>query len=429
MNDPDPASAADSTSDNATAAETKRRPGSRPLLLSLLVTAGLLFLSRLLMTLPVFGTRVREIGLFRDENLRGILQDIPGLAHSVSFGALGILPYLGICLFIQLAVPIIPPLRELARKGNDRAIQIIIWIGTGMYTFIVARMMWPPHMGMGLPFDFPVFAAVQMVIGVFMLVAIGHAITKWGIGNGIVLLLAAETLAAVPDAGRAFVEMLGGLGPGSAPNAADGPSLFQMLVLFPGAFLLVVGATAAFFSAQRRLSVVYEDGERASEFPVPLWCAGILPLVAAQSWLMFGPALAQFFHRKLNLPLFGTLREHFSMDRPAYHIAFMLLIVLFCVWWSRRLLDHTHVARSLAECGGRIEGVPPGPETALFLKRTMTRLSLSGGVFLMLVCILPLVLNHLGLPFILAQYTGGLAILISVAAFLDFFKQFKAARR
>lgn len=409
---------------------TPPRAGFRSLIVPLLITAGLLFLSRLVAILPVFGTRVKELWLFNYEGSIAEMFDLyRPLETSVAFGALGIAPYLAVCLLIQVAVPVVPPLRELARKGNDRAIRIIIWIGTAVFSYYTARVLWPVQIMMEMPFDFPLLAALQMVFGVFVLVAIGHAITKWGIGNGILLLLATQILAAVPEALYRFGVMLGALGPNPAqPAPVDGPSLFQMIVLLPGAFVLATAASVAFFSAQARLSVSYEDGERPASLPLPLWCAGILPLVTAQVWMMVLPSSARLLGTKLNLAPFHNLADMLSMERPAYPIIISLLVVLFTVLWSRRLVDHTYIANTLVETGGRIDGVPPGPETALYLKRTMTRLALAGGVFLMAICMLPIFINTAGLPFVLAQFTGGIGILIPAAVFLDTFKQIKAAR-
>lgn|GEM_PF-2924816 len=412
--------------------DTISRRAPLPLGVRVLITLGLLFLGRLVMILPVFGTRLQILGIHqRDNGIPGMFT-VPGTEHIVAFGVLGIATYISACLLAQVAVPVVPPLRELAREGRDQTIRWIIWCLTILFSWISLHALFR-----GLhpdTFAIPQLAAVQMVLGVFLLVGIGHGITKWGVGNGIALILAAQTIAPLADAILQYGELLGVLKPDpwlpGQPGLGPRPTLFQLTVLFPGASLIALVACVSFLSTQRRLSVTYEDGERPAVFPVPLWCAGILPLIAAQSWLVILPNLLRPLDQRWNIIPAGKLLNWLHLDSPGNYLFYAILLVLFSIWWSRRLFDHTHIANTLAEQGGRIEGVAPGPETALFLRRCMTRLSVSGGVFLMVICVLPLFLNfNANIPFALAQFGGGLSMVILTAVLLDTYKQLVAGSR
>jgi len=346
-----------------------------------------------------------------------------GSLERMSIFALGIMPYISASIIMQLMTAVSPHLEQLKKEGESgrRKITQYTRYGTVVLAAIQAFGMSIGLANQGVSFtaDFSFYfvAVVTFVSGAVFLMWLGEQITERGIGNGISLLIFAGIVAGLPSAiGQSF------------ESARQGD--LNILLLLGVAVLAALTIAFVVFveRGQRRITINYAKRQQGnkmyaaqtSHLPLKVNMAGVIPPIFASSILLFPASLGQWFGEGENMAWLQELSLLISPGQPLYLLIFAGLIIFFCYFYTALMCNPRDMADNLKRSGAFIPGIRPGEQSANYIDKVMTRLTLFGGIYITLVSLLPLLLmSGTNVPF----YFGGTSILIVVVVVMDFMAQ------
>jgi preprotein translocase subunit SecY len=349
----------------------------------------------------------------------GLLNIFSGGALSqFALFALGIMPYVTASIIIQLMTVVIPRLEQLQKEGEAGYARINQY--TRYLTVALAALQ-----AAGYSYLFNRQGALELNAGKLILIIIsltaattllmwmGELITKRGVGNGISLLIFASILVGLPGGIRAW--------------NAGGP--YEKL-MFPLIALAIIVAVVFVQEGQRRIPIQYAKrmvGRRMTSggstyMPLRVNMAGVIPIIFAAAIMAFPPTVAQFFPQTQ-----GFINEHFLPTSLLYLGMQGFLIVIFTYFYTAVQFNPVDQADNLRKHGGYVPGIRPGPPTAQYLDRVLTRLTLPGSLYLALVATLPaLFIRYGGFSQSTSAALGGTSILIVVGVALDTMRQMES---
>jgi preprotein translocase subunit SecY len=388
----------------------------------LLFTAFILSVYRLGSFLPAPGVDSAQIQSFFNNNggsILGLLNLFSGSALSrFSIFALGIMPYVTASIILQLLTVVIPSLEQLQKEGEAgyaKINQYTRYLTVCLAAAQAAGYAYLFHRQGALPAN-PgrlVLIIVTLTAGTTCLMWMGEMITKRGIGNGISLLIFASILTSAPAGINAWI------------NGGPLEKLF-----FPLIALGVVVSVVFVQEGQRRIPIQYAKrvvGRRqtaggSTYMPLRVNMAGVIPVIFAAALLALPQTLGSF------LPGTQTfINQHFSPRSSTYLLVEALLIVVFTFFYTAVQFNPVDQADNLRKNGGYIPGIRPGPPTAQYLDRVLTRLTLPGSLFLAAVAVLPSIfINHFGFSQATSRALGGTSVLIVVGVALDTMRQMES---
>ncbi len=249
---------------------------------------------------------------------------------------------------------------------------------------------------------------------------LGEQMTERGVGNGISLIIFSGICARLPSAlGEVFLQVRQG-------------QMKMITIIFIFIIIAVVTLVVVYFErAQRRITINYakrQQGRKlyaaqSSHLPLKINMAGVIPPIFAQSIIMFPTTLAQFFAQTKG---FGWLNEFsllFGFGSPGYMILSAILVIFFSFFYTALTFNPKDTADNLKKSGAFITGIRPGEQTAQYIDKVMTRLTLVGSIYLTIVSLLPqFLIAFWHVPF----YFGGTSLLIVVVVIMDFMSQVQA---
>jgi preprotein translocase subunit SecY len=387
-----------------------------------LFTAVVLGFYRLGAWIPVPGVTPEAIQRYFDQQGGTILSLLNifsgGALAQFALFALGIMPYVTASIILQLMTVVIPRLEQLQKEGEAGYAKINQY--TRYLTVALAALQ-----AAGYSYLFERAGALELSLSKFVLIVVsltaattllmwmGELITKRGIGNGISLLIFASILAGLPGGIRAWYT-------GGA---------FERL-MFPLLALAIIVAVVFVQEGQRRIPIQYAKrmvGRRMTSggstyMPLRVNMAGVIPIIFAAAIMAFPPTVAQFFPTSQ-----GFINEHFSPTAVPYVLLQGFLIVVFTYFYTAVQFNPIDQADNLRKHGGYIPGIRPGPPTAQYLDRVLTRLTLPGSLYLALVATLPtLFIRYGGFSQSTSAALGGTSILIVVGVALDTMRQMES---
>ncbi|MDQ4081709.1 MAG: preprotein translocase subunit SecY [Actinomycetota bacterium] len=387
-----------------------------------LFTAFILALYRLGSWIPTPGVDPNAIEDYfagQGGTILGLLNIFSGGALSqFALFALGIMPYVTASIILQLMTVVIPRLEQLQKEGESGYAKINQY--TRYLTVALAALQ-----AAGYSYLFERQGALELTLSRFILIVIslaaattllmwmGELITKRGVGNGISLLIFASILAGLPGGIRAWYE-------GDA---------FERL-MFPLIGLAIIVAVVFVQEGQRRIPIQYAKrmvGRRMTSggttyMPLRVNMAGVIPIIFAAAIMAFPPTIAQFFPGTQSF-----INEHFTPSDIAYVLLQAVLIVVFTYFYTAVQFNPIDQADNLRKHGGYVPGIRPGPPTAQYLDRVLTRLTLPGSLYLALVATLPtLFIRYGGFSQATSAALGGTSILIVVGVALDTMRQMES---
>ena len=388
----------------------------------LLFTAAILAVYRFGSWLPAPGVDSAQIENFfngRGGSLLGLLNLFSGSALSrFSIFALGIMPYVTASIILQLMTVVIPSLEQLQKEGESGYAKINQY--TRYLTVVLAAAQAAGyaylfhHQG-ALPAN-PgrlVLIIVTLTAGTVCLMWMGELITKRGIGNGISLLIFASILTSAPAGINAWI------------NGGPMEKLF-----FPLIALGVVVSVVFVQEGQRRIPIQYAKrmvGRRQTSggstyLPLRVNMAGVIPIIFAAAVMAFPPTIGQYFPQTQ-----GFVNRHFQTSSLTYLGLEAFLIIVFTYFYTAVQFNPVDQADNLRKHGGYIPGIRPGPPTAQYLDRVLTRLTLPGSLFLAAVAVLPSIfIKYGGFSQATSRALGGTSVLIVVGVALDTMRQMES---
>ncbi len=390
-----------------------------------LFTLAMLAVYRLGVHVPTPGIDRHAMAAFFEQQkgtLFGFLNLFSGGAlEQFSVFSLGIMPYISASIILQLLTVVFPYLERLSKEGEmgRRKITQYTRYGTVVLSIIQGMMISMGLEGTHGPggfslvltpgWAFRIMTVITLTSGTAFIMWLGEQITERGIGNGISLIIFAGIVARLPSAVSTTMQFVreGELGP-----------LIALLIVVLS--VIVVGAIIFVERGQRRIPVQYAKrvvgrkmyGGQSSHLPLKLNTANVIPPIFASSILIFPATLAQF----ANHPWIQKISGLLAPGQWLHDIVYVVLIIFFAFFYTAVVFNPVDVAENMKKFGGYIPGIRPGQKTADFIERVLSRVTLSGAIYLCIVCLLPTILvQQLNVPF----YFGGTALLIVVGVALD----------
>ena len=387
-----------------------------------LFTALILALYRMGSWIPAPGVNSEQIKNFfsgQGGTLLGFLNIFSGGALSqFSLFALGIMPYVTASIILQLLTVVIPKLEQLQKEGEAGYAKI------NQYTrYLTVALAAAQATGYAYLFEKQgaltsntgrlVLIIITLTAGTTLLMYMGELITKRGIGNGISLLIFASILTSAPAGITAWY------------NGGAMEKLF-----FPLIALGIVVAVVYIQEGQRRIPIQYAKrmiGRRMTSgestyMPLRVNMAGVIPIIFAAALLALPQTIGSFAP---NTQTF--INQHFAPASWTYIIVEAALIVIFTFFYTAVQFNPVDQADNLRKHGGYIPGIRPGPPTAQYLDRVLTRLTLPGSLFLASVAVLPSIfIKYGGFSQATSRALGGTSVLIVVGVALDTMRQMES---
>ena len=374
------------------------------------------------MHIPVPGVDASVIeNIFQSGNLFGFLDLFSGGALSkFSIFAMSITPFINAQIIMQMLVAVIPSLEELRKDGQEgfKKIQKMTRYFTIFLAFVQAFGISYGLRANGALVDnswfFLFFVCVVLTAGTCLLMWIGEKITEHGIGNGISLIIFCGIVARFPEALQTIVQYL-----------EVGTITPLQALLFAAIALAMIVVVIEVNEGQRRIPVQYAKrvigrkmyGGHSTFLPLKVNQAGVIPIIFASSILMLPVTLAQFVH----VGWVQALAKFFGWGTWANTCLYAILIVIFTYFYTAITVNVTELADNMKKYGGFIPGIRPGEPTMRYVDKVLTRITLTGSVFLAFIAILP---NFIGsITNIQGVYFGGTALLIIVGVALDTMRQ------
>jgi preprotein translocase subunit SecY len=421
----------------------------------ILFTLAMVFIVRVGAAIPCPGVNAAVLGEFFNQVIDQQAQgSVIGLFNLFGGGALencavfslGIMPYISASIMMQLLTAVIPSFGKMAREegGRQKITQYTRYLTIALCLFqgyLFAKGFEDPQsipllqgigeiearMGPLVPNPgrmFEIITVISLTAGTMLMMWLGEQITDKGIGNGISMVITVGIVARVPAAlVQGFQKLVPPAGSGAEPASP------LIIVALLGFLFLVVAGTIALTQALRKIPIQYAKqirgnkiyGGQSSYLPLRVNYSGVMPIIFAQSILLFPAMIIGFM-----FPESAWAHDFSNMlnDGLLHYTLYALMILFFSYFWVATQFNPVQIADDLKKHNGLIPGYRPGQPTAEFLDYTMTRLTLAGAIFLMVLAILPKFLQTImQVPFTTAQFFGGTSLLIMVGVMLDTMRQ------
>ncbi|SCW73094.1 protein translocase subunit secY/sec61 alpha [Paenibacillus tianmuensis] len=364
----------------------------------------------------------------------GLLNTFSGGAlFQFSIFAMGIMPYITASIIVQLlSMDVIPTFTQWAKEGEvgRKKLSQITRYGTIVLGIIQAfglaigfnRL----YTGLVINPNFTTYALIAIVLtaGTAFLMWLGEQITENGIGNGISIIIFAGIVAAIPT----------GIGQIYQTQFADaGGALFLNILKVVIIAVVVIALIAGVIFVQqgvRKIPVQYAKrvvgrkmfGGQSTHIPLKVNAAGVIPVIFSLSLLMFPPTIASFWRGNAVAEWIIT---NLNYTHPLGMVLYVLLIIGFTYFYTFVQMNPVQMADQMKKNGGYVPGIRPGKTTSVYLTRVMTRITLSGALFLAAISILPMIIGSVaGLPS--SVTIGGTSLLIVIGVGLETMKQIES---
>ncbi len=420
----------------------------------LLFTLALLAVYRLGGHIPTPGINTDKLAAFFDQQRGTVLGFIDlfsgGQMRRLTIFALGIMPYITASIILQLMTVVYEPLAKLQKEGELGRKKITQW--TRYLTLLLSVVQ---SLGIAITLErqadfvrqpgpgFVLMTMLTLTTGSVFIMWLGEQITDRGVGNGMSLLIFAGIVVGLP---RGIADLWD-----KVQNQAWGAFTVPAILLLILIMIAVVAFIVYVERSERRIPVQYAKrvvgrrimGGQSTHLPLRVNSGGVMPVIFASSVLTLPQTLGQFFKDNRYIkPMFDALR----WGEPLYTLLYAVGIVFFAYFYVSIVFNPTEVADNMRKYGGFIPGIRPGARTANYINEILTRITLVGALYLILISIIPewmiagLHLNHLWLvgqffeklPTWVTNglnvnfYFGGTSLLIVVGVAMDTVNQIES---
>jgi len=392
---------------------------------------GALVVYRVGTFIPVPGIDPAELAKLFRQNQGGILDMFNmfsgGALSRFSIFALGIMPYISSSIIMQLLTVVSPTLENLKKEGEAGRRKITQYTRYGTVVLaafqalgISVALEHQPGLVIDPGFAFRIVTVMTLLTGTMFIMWLGEQITERGIGNGISMIIFAGIVAGLPHAIGGTLEL----------TRTGAMTYFAAIVVF---FLVVAVTAFVVFveKGQRRILVNYAKrqvgnklyGGQSSFLPLKLNMSGVIPPIFASSIILFPATLASWFGSNEHFIWLKDVSGWLAPGQVLYIVLYAAAIVFFCFFYTALVFNSKETADNLKKSGAFVPGIRPGEQTARYVDRIITRLTLIGAIYITLVCLLPQFMqSEWNVPF----YFGGTSLLIVVVVTMDFMAQLQA---
>ncbi|NBX85227.1 MAG: preprotein translocase subunit SecY [Gammaproteobacteria bacterium] len=348
-----------------------------------------------------------------------------GALSRVTVFAIGIMPYISASIMMQLFSIVVPSLEQIKKEGEvgrrkiSQYTRYLTLALSLLQSFGISRWLVGQQIALTSDFSFYLVAITTLVTGTMTLMWLGEQITEKGIGNGISMLIFSGIVSNIPSSVANVFQQV-----------REGQLQFLSLVFIIVTIGVVTGFVVFMERAQRRIRVNYAQrthgrkvyAAQTSHLPLKINMSGVIPPIFASSLIMLPATLAQFFSNSPN-SIIAKFASAISPGQPLYLLIYSASIIFFAFFYTALVFNPKETADNLKKSGAFIPGIRPGEQTSRFIDNVLTRLTLVGSLYLVLVCLLPQVMTSAWhVPF----YFGGTSLLIIVVVIMDFVAQVQA---
>jgi len=384
-------------------------------------------------------------------NMIAYLNTLSGGAFSnATLFAMGITPYINSSIIIQLLCVAIPALERLTKEGEagrrkigtiTRYVTVALGLiqGTAYFFYLKNTVCttegdyYGQHITVyneGFPM---VFAGIVIVLvftaGTALMMWLGEQINKYGIGNGISILLFAGIIARLPVTVR-DLGMFWSLGFGGGEAGVAQPKYFVFVILWIVLFLAIIWLITFMQDAERRIPIQYAKrvvgrkmyGGQSSFLPIKVALGGVLPIIFASSILSIPSTINLFLNIKEGF--WAEFFNAFNSNNWLYIVLYFILILLFAYFYTTIQYNPVEMANNLKSNNGTVPGIRPGAPTANYIKNILSRITLIGALFLSVIALVPLIYGAATQMGRLSM--GGTSIIIIVGVALETVKQLES---
>jgi preprotein translocase subunit SecY len=374
-----------------------------------------------------------------------------GTLRRLTIFALGIMPYITASIILQLLTVVVPTLEKLQKEGELGRRKITQWtryltvILALMQSFGIAAALQGAQQGLVLNpgVGFTLMTMLSLTTGTAFIMWLGEQITERGIGNGMSLIIFTGIVVNLPNAIYEIVTKV---------QTGDW-NAFQVLIIL----IMMIGVVAFIVlveRGERRIPVQYAKrvigrrvmGGQSTHLPLKVNAGGVIPVIFASSLLAFPQTLMQAEFVK-NSPVLSGMLTSIGGSQPLYYLLYTTLIIFFCFFYVSIIFNPNEAADNMRKYGGFIPGIRPGRNTAEYMNKILTKITVVGGLYLSILSILPQImiagiklqrlpvmgnwidahfprwlLDGLGVNF----YFGGTSLLIVVGVAMDTVNQIEA---
>lgn len=349
-----------------------------------------------------------------------------GGLSNVSVFALGVMPYISASIIMQLLQVVSPDIKRMAKEEGQagrrkitqytRYLTVLITLVQGLFISIGLESMTSPDgtpIVLNADWHFRMVTMATFTAGSMLVMWLGEQITERGIGNGISLIIFCGIVVGIP---RGIMQSMDLIKSGSM-------SIFLAVIIV---LLMAAVLTAIVFveRAQRRIPISYAKrqigrkmfGGQNTHLPLRVNTAGVIPPIFASSLLLFPATVGQFSTNEY----VRMVTDFFAPHGVLYNVLYVVLIFFFCYFYTAIIIDPKDMAENLKKNGGFVPGIRPGERTQEYIDTVLSRLTLSGAVYISAISLLPmLMIAKFNVPF----YFGGTSLLILVGVAMDFMNQ------
>lgn len=337
--------------------------------------------------------------------------------------ALGIMPYISASIIMQLMTYVIPTFEQMKKEGEfgrRKIAQYTRYSTLALAIFqslgIAIALESSPGLVLEPGFGFRLTAIISLSAGTMFLMWLGEQITERGLGNGISILIFAGIAAGLPSSIGGLLELV----------------RTGSMSIIAAIFIVFLVAAVTYFvvfveSAQRRVLINYPRHRTGvavraqnSHLPLKINMAGVIPPIFASSIILLPATVVNWFSAGESMRWLKDFASVLTPGQPVYIILYAVAIIFFCFFYTALVFNSRETAENLKKSGALVPGVRPGEQTARYLDRILTRLTLVGALYITLVCLIPefLIVKY-NVPF----YFGGTSLLIIVVVTMDFIAQ------
>ena len=354
-----------------------------------------------------------------------------GALSRMSIFALNIMPYISASIIIQLMSSVSPQMEQMKKEGVNGRIRLNQY--TRYLTVMIAALQAfgiasglesatgangaPAVVNPGLFFQFT--TVITLVGGTMFLMWLGEQMTDRGIGQGISVLIFAGIVAGLPGALAGTLEL-----------GRTGALSFFIIILMGVGSIATIAFIIFMELGQRRILVQYPKrqvgarvmGGESSHLPLKVNTAGVIPPIFASSLLLLPLTIAGFQGAGGGDGggILNTMGALLGRGQPLYMILYSVMIIFFAFFYTAVVFNPSETAENLRKYGGFVPGIRPGKNTAEYLDYVLTRLTVVGGIYLIIVCLIPeFLISKLSVPF----YFGGTSLLIVVNVTINTMQQ------
>jgi preprotein translocase subunit SecY len=421
----------------------------------ILFTLGLLFVYRLGGHIPTPGINTAAVESYFQGQQGGLFGFIDlfsgGQVRRMTIFALGIMPYITASIILQLLTVVYEPLAKLQKEGELGRKKITMWtryitvILSSVQSFGIAIGLEKNGFALYPGWGFRLMVMLTLTTGSAFIMWLGEQITERGVGNGMSLLIFAGIVVGLP---RGVADLFD-----KAKNGAWGALTFPLMI----AIIIFMVAVVAFIvyveRSERRIPVQYAKrvvgrkvmGGQSTHLPLRVNAGGVMPVIFASSILSLPPMIGAGLGFTNNRYL-GPVIDWLKWGEPLYTVVYAVGIIFFAYFYVSIVFNPSEVADNMRKYGGFIPGIRPGKRTADFINEVLTRITLVGALYLIIISFIPewmiagirlnhlflvgryfealpnWVLNGLGVNF----YFGGTSLLIVVGVAMDTVNQIEA---